>query len=192
MRRQQHCELSVLCRVWQHSLSPALGDLGRLDGRHLLQPALGRLRLLDGAEVISRESRDAHVEVALQDELDVANLEGRGGTQLGQAAGLGDHIVDEVIGHLEHELWMEVSLCFCLELLSPRAWMSVISYLLCIGSQVLALTTAGDLADEDVKHLLAENMLAFALENVSGMLLDGWLAHHTHLVVTGATREGGA
>lgn len=93
--------------VWfdcQLSLRPALGDLGGLDGRHFLQPTLGGLGLLDGAEIIGCESRDAHVVVALQDELDVTELEGRRGTQLGQATGLGDHVVDKVIGHLEHEL----------------------------------------------------------------------------------------
>lgn len=81
-----------------------LSDLGSLDSRHLLSPALGRLRLLDSAEVIGREARDTHVVVALEDELNIAQLEGRGRAQLCETTGLGDDFVDEVVCHLEDEL----------------------------------------------------------------------------------------
>lgn len=82
----------------------ALSDFGSLDSGHLLSPALGRLGLLDGAEVIGREAGDTHVVVAFKDELDIAQLEGRGRAQFGETAGLGDDFVDEVVGHLEDEL----------------------------------------------------------------------------------------
>lgn len=93
-------------------LSPTLSQLRRLDSRHLLQPALSRLGLLDSAQVISGEARDPHVVVALQDELDVADLEGGGGAKLGETTGLGDYVVDEVVGHLEDELEWEMLVGF--------------------------------------------------------------------------------
>lgn len=90
--------------AWNKSLDLALGDLGGLDSGHLLHPSLGRLRLLHGAQVVSRETRDAHVVVALEHQLDVANLQGGGGTKLGQATSSGDHVVNKVVRHLKNEL----------------------------------------------------------------------------------------
>lgn len=92
--------------LWKqrNSFRLALSDLGGLHGRHLLRPALRRLRLLDGAEVIGREAGDAHVVVALEHQLDVADLEGRGRTEFGQTARGSDDVVNEVVGHLQDEL----------------------------------------------------------------------------------------
>ena len=95
-------------------LSLALRHLSSLHCRHLLRPALSRLRFLNGAKVIGGEARDAHVVVALQDELDVAKFEGRGGAEFGQTAGSSDHVVDKVVGHLEDELDLVIGLVFCL------------------------------------------------------------------------------
>lgn len=103
----------VYCRQHRHVitciwlvllLGPTLRDLGSLNGRHLLQPTLGGLRLLDSAKVIGGEAGDAHVVVAFQDELDVADFEGRRRTQLGEAAGLSNYVVDEIVSHLKDEL----------------------------------------------------------------------------------------
>jgi len=85
-------------------LGLALSNLSGLNSRHLLRPTLRRLRFLDGAEVIGGKARDAHVVVSFEDELDVAKFEGRGRAEFGEAAGGGNHIVDEVVGHLEDKL----------------------------------------------------------------------------------------
>lgn len=85
-------------------LGLALSNLSRLNSRHLLCPTLRGLRFLDGTEVIGGKARDAHVVVAFEDELDVAEFEGRGGAKFGKAAGGGYHVVDEVVGHLEDKL----------------------------------------------------------------------------------------
>lgn len=85
-------------------LGLALSNLGRLNSRHLLCPTLRRLRFLDGTEVIGGKTRDAHVVVPFEDELDVTEFEGRGGAEFGEAAGCGYHVVDEVVGHLEDKL----------------------------------------------------------------------------------------
>jgi hypothetical protein len=67
-------------------------------------------------------------------------------------------------------VWVQdgVSLTF-----ERRGW---VKYLFCVGGQYLALAAAGDLADEDVEHFLAEDVLAFAFEDVAGVFLDGGLA----------------
>lgn len=75
-----------------------------------MHPALGRLGFLDSAEVVAGEARDAHVVVALQDKLDVTNLERGRRSELGEATGLGDDLVNKVVCHLEDELYRSVSL----------------------------------------------------------------------------------
>lgn len=62
------------------------------------------LGFLDSAQVIGGEAGDAHVVVAFEDELDVAEFKGRRGTELGETTGCCDYVVDEVVGHLEDEL----------------------------------------------------------------------------------------
>ena len=64
-------------------LSLSLRHLSSLHGRHLLRPALSGLGFLNGAKVIGGEAGDAHVVVAFQDELDVAEFEGGGRAEFG-------------------------------------------------------------------------------------------------------------
>lgn len=84
--------------------SLALSNLGSLNGRHLLSPTLSRLRFLDCTQVVSGKARYAHVVVALEHELDVADLEGGRGAEFGETTGCCDDVVDKVVGHLEDEL----------------------------------------------------------------------------------------
>lgn len=50
-------------------------DLGSLDGTHLGDPTRRGLHLSDGAKLIRRVSRDANVVRALQNQLDITDLE---------------------------------------------------------------------------------------------------------------------
>ena len=66
------------------------------------------------------------------------------------------------------------------------------TYLFCVRSEHFSFAAASDLANQDVEHLLAEYALALTLQDVTGVFLDCWLAHHSHRSVAGATwREGG-
>lgn len=167
-----------------------LRDLGGLDGGHFLGPALGGLGFLDGAEVVGGEAGDAHVVVAFEDELDVADLEGGRGAQFGETAGGRDDVVDEVVGHLEDELSIVSRLTRGKRMRRERKRGK--GYLFSIRSETLAFAAAGDLADEDVEHFLAEDALALAFEDVARVFLDGGLAHHAHAAVAGPAGEGGA
>lgn len=62
-------------------------DLRSLDGTQLLGPSLRGLDLLHGAQLVRGVAGDADVVVAFEDELQVADLEGGGGAQLGELAG---------------------------------------------------------------------------------------------------------
>ena len=66
--------------------------------------------------------------------------------------------------------------------------MSVINYLFSIGSEPFTLASSSNLTDQDVKHLLAQNALSFTFQDVSRVLLDGGLPHHTHGAVARTTR----
>jgi len=79
-------------------------NLCSLDSTQLLGPSLRRLDLLHGPQLVRGVARDADVVVAFEDELQVADLEGGGGAQLGELAGGGDDLVDEVVGNLEEGL----------------------------------------------------------------------------------------
>lgn len=47
--------------------------------------------------------------MALEDELEIADVEGRGAAEFGEAAGGGDEVVDEIVGYLEENLRWVVS-----------------------------------------------------------------------------------
>lgn len=72
-------------RISQIRLSPR--DFRSLDGTQLLGPSLRGLDLLHGAQLVRGVARDADIVVAFEDELQVADLEGGGGAQLGELAG---------------------------------------------------------------------------------------------------------
>ena len=81
-------------------------DLGRLHSIHLLRPPRRRLKLAHSANLVERVAGYANVVVALEDYLNVADVEGRVGPDLGQPAGRGDEVVDEVVGEGQDGLWM--------------------------------------------------------------------------------------
>lgn len=79
-------------------------QLGRLNRQRLLLPSHGTGGASDGTNLIAAETRDTDIVLTFEDELDVADIEGGGGAELGELAGGGDDIVDEVIGYVEDDL----------------------------------------------------------------------------------------
>jgi hypothetical protein len=69
-----------------------------------MRPTGRRLGSTRRADLISRETRDADVVLALEDHLDIARLEARAATQLGELAGRGDEVVDEIVCDLKEDL----------------------------------------------------------------------------------------
>ena len=92
------------CQYIRSQIRLSTRNLGGLDGTQLLGPSLRGLDLLDGAQLVRGVARDADVVVAFEDQLQVANLEGGRGAQLGELAGGGDDLVDEIVGDLEEGL----------------------------------------------------------------------------------------
>ena len=76
-----------------------------VDGVHLLQKRRARLHLAYGPDLVRCVTRDADIIVALEHELDVADLEGGRVAQLGQLAGRGDDVVGELVGECEDGLF---------------------------------------------------------------------------------------
>lgn len=79
-------------------------NLRSLDSRQLLRPSCRGLHLLHGAQLVARETGDADVVVALEDELQVADFELGGLAELGELAGGDDDLVDEFVGDGEEDL----------------------------------------------------------------------------------------
>lgn len=79
-------------------------NLTRLNRTHLIDPTLRRLKLANGTDLIRRIARDTDIVVALEDELDVADLEGLGAAGFGALAGCCDDLVDELVGDGEDGL----------------------------------------------------------------------------------------
>lgn len=79
-------------------------DLSRLYRTHLLRPALRRLELLHSPDFVGSISRHANVVVAFQNELDVADLERGGVTELGKTTSARNDLIDEVIRYLKDGL----------------------------------------------------------------------------------------
>lgn len=80
-------------------------DLRSLHSRNLLHPACGGMVAADGAQLVGGIAWDADVVVALEDELEVAELEVGGAAELGDFAGGGDDLVDEGVGEVEEDLF---------------------------------------------------------------------------------------
>ena len=81
--------------------------LRSLDCTHLLRPTGGRLGTTHSSNLVAAEARDADVVLALEDELEIADVEGGGAAEFGEATRGGDEIVDKVVCDLEEYL-MEV------------------------------------------------------------------------------------
>jgi len=71
---------------------------------------LRRLELLHRTDLIRSISRHANVVVAFQNELDVANLEIGGVTELGETTRRRNDLIDKVICYLEDGLQKKVSI----------------------------------------------------------------------------------
>lgn len=71
----------------------------------------GRVELSDGANVVGGVAGDADVPVALEDDLDVLDVENVGAAQLGHLAGGGGDVVDELVDELEDGLCVLAVLC---------------------------------------------------------------------------------
>jgi hypothetical protein len=85
-------------------LSLTRSDLGGLDGAHLGDPSRSRLHLANGAEIVRRIAGNADVVCALENELDVANLQDLGSTLLGVAAGRSKDVVNKAVSESEDVL----------------------------------------------------------------------------------------
>lgn len=79
-------------------------NLGGINSLHLVDPAGRRHNLAHGAHLIARIPGDPDVVAALEDVLDVADIELRAVSELGQLARVADDVVDEVVGELEDGL----------------------------------------------------------------------------------------
>jgi hypothetical protein len=82
----------------------AAHDLGRIHRLHFVDPARRRHDFAHGAHLVGRVAGDANVVVALEHELDIADVELRRLAQFGQFACGADDVVDKVVGELEDGL----------------------------------------------------------------------------------------
>jgi hypothetical protein len=69
-----------------------------MHGLHLLRPPGRRLKLLHRPHLVHTKPGNPDAVVALQHDLDVSDVQGLRGSQLGEAARGGDNGVDEVVG----------------------------------------------------------------------------------------------
>jgi len=79
-------------------------DFGGLHSIHLLRPSRRGLELPDRPDLVQAVSRHTNIVITFQNDLYIADIEGRVGANLGEAASRGDDIVDKVIGELQHGL----------------------------------------------------------------------------------------
>jgi hypothetical protein len=79
-------------------------DLGRLNRAHLGDPSLAGLGLADSAQLVRCVTRDADVVGALENQLDVTDLEYLGAALFGEAAGGVQDIVNEVVCYTKDRL----------------------------------------------------------------------------------------
>lgn len=80
------------------------GNLTRLNRTHLIDPTLRRLKLANGTDLIRRIAGNADIVVALENELDVADLQCLGAASFGALASCGDDLVYEFVGDGEDGL----------------------------------------------------------------------------------------
>lgn len=95
------------------------GELRSLHSAEFLRPSLGRLYLPDGTQLVRCVTRHADVVVALEDKLNVSELEGGGLAELCKTASSYDNLINKVICDLEKSLqeW-----CFCCQLQGRNFW----------------------------------------------------------------------
>lgn len=79
-------------------------DFGRVDRLHLVHPTGSWHDLAHGAHFIRSVAWDADVVIALEDELEVADVELRRFAQLAKLAGAADDIVYKIVCELEDGL----------------------------------------------------------------------------------------
>ena len=79
-------------------------DLSGLDGAHLGDPRRTGLHLTNGAQLVAGVSGNANVVGALEDELDVADLQHLGSSFLGVAASRVEDVVHKGIRQIEDRL----------------------------------------------------------------------------------------
>jgi hypothetical protein len=79
-------------------------DFGRIDRFHLVHPTCCWHDLPHSTHFIRSVARDADVVVALEDELEIANVELGRLAELAEFAGATDDVVDKVVGELEDRL----------------------------------------------------------------------------------------
>ena len=82
-------------------------DLRRVHRTHLVRPALRRHNLPHSPHLIRRVSWNTDIVVALENDLDIANVELGRVAQLAKLARVADDVVDEVVGELEDGLWSD-------------------------------------------------------------------------------------
>lgn len=82
----------------------APGYFSSLNSAEFLGPALRRLDLLDRTCFICRVARDADVVVAFENQLNVAEFEGRRLAEPRHAASTCDNLIDKVVCDLEKSL----------------------------------------------------------------------------------------
>ena len=77
----------------------------RLERIHLVVILRGRVEFADSADIVGGVARNTDVPVALEDDLDVADVERVGAAKLGHLAGGGRDGVNKLIDELEDGLW---------------------------------------------------------------------------------------
>lgn len=98
-----------LSLLWLH-LRPRLKvrlpthNLRRIHRTHLIRPALRRHNLAHSPHLIRRISRNTNVVVALENDLDIADVELWRVAELAKLARVADDVVDEVVSELEDGL----------------------------------------------------------------------------------------
>jgi hypothetical protein len=76
-------------------------DLGSLNSFHFFVPSGSRNQLPYGADLIRGVSWDADVVVALEDQLDIADVELGRLAEFGKLASVGENGIDEVVSKLK-------------------------------------------------------------------------------------------
>lgn len=106
VRDRSNVQKSRLLRLGLSILKVGLPahDLCRVDRLHLVHPPSRRHNFPHRAHLVRRVAGDADVVAALENVLDVADVELRAVAELRQLAGVGNDIINEVVCKLEDRL----------------------------------------------------------------------------------------